>query len=158
MIAQRADRVIHRGMRGDDRDRQQRIRPPQRLQQLDAGHARHLDVGHHQIPGLVAGEPQCGSRVGRMHYLVAIPHGQDLDDETGRLEVVLDQEYPALRCDRVDGIHVAGLSSLSCGRARRRRPIGSSRPAPAAGRPALAAGPVVPAAGPVAGRSGSRSP
>ena len=104
-VAQRADGDVHGGMCRDDRDGEEGIRPPQRLKQLDTGHARHLHVRQDQIPRLGTREPQRDGRVGGVHHLEAVPHGQHLDSETGSLEIVLDEEYPPPRRCRVDGRH-----------------------------------------------------
>ena len=95
MIAQRGHRVVHRRVPGDHDDRQGRRGPAQRLQQLQAVHARHLHVGQHQVPALRAGPLQRDGRVLGMRDVEAAAVGQQpAEQATGHRVVVDDQDPP----------------------------------------------------------------
>jgi hypothetical protein len=51
------------GVRAHHRDRQRRRYPPHRVQQLEPCHARHVYVGHHQIPALGRRQPERDGRI-----------------------------------------------------------------------------------------------
>jgi hypothetical protein len=113
--AQRGDRVVQRRVGGDDRDREVGSDPAQRLEHLQAGHAGHLHVGQHEVPGLGGDAVQRGGGVGRVADVKAAPAAQHADDEAGRVGVVLDDEDPSLRVRLAGTVHVFRFSSLGRG-------------------------------------------
>ena len=91
-IPQRAHGVVERRMTGQHGDIEVRGGLPQRLQELQAGHAGHLDVGEHQIPGLRRGALQRDGGVEGVRDVETAAGAQQIHQETAGHHVVVDDE------------------------------------------------------------------
>ena len=93
---------------GDHGHRQGRSRPPERAQQVQAGHGGQVQVGQDQVPPLGAGPVQRDPRVHGVGHLEPAHGGQHVHGEAGGLVVVLD-EQDAAAPDGIFGGHAGSV-------------------------------------------------
>ena len=94
MAEQRGGHLARR-VRAHHGDRQARRYLPQRAEQLQPGHARHVQVGDQQVPVLGRGQPERGRGIGGVRDLEPPPVGEHVHHEQRRFRVVFHHQDTA---------------------------------------------------------------